>query len=262
MNKKVIAAIKAHAIAEFPKESCGLVVKKGRSITYRPCVNRHDKPHEAFRIARQEYAEVRSEGFEVVGIAHSHPNASSKPSAGDLVALEESQLPWFIVSTFLDLEGDRSVLAGEVMRYDPTGFVHPLEGREFVHGVLDCYAIIRDGYKQECGIDLPDFEREDGWWEKEGSESLYLKNFEAAGFEVAISERSRFLTDMRKYDVILMEIASKAGPNHAALYLGDGMIIHHMYGRPSKKGVYGGYWQDATRMVLRHKELKVDCSPP
>lgn len=123
--------------------------------------------------------------------------------------------------------------------------------------MLDCYSIVRDWYARARGIELPDFEREDGWWE--GDQELYLDHFAEAGF--------RPLTDAEQLqpgDVILMQVQSKR-TNHAGIYLGaeplperpdlhplaDAML-HHLYGRPSERAVYGGYWRDVTRLVLRH----------
>jgi cell wall-associated NlpC family hydrolase len=48
---------------------------------------------------------------------------------------------------------------------------------------------------------------------------------------------------------------NSAVPNHAAIYLGNNTILHHLVDRLSSKDVYGGYWLKATVCVLRHKEL-------
>jgi cell wall-associated NlpC family hydrolase len=51
-----------------------------------------------------------------------------------------------------------------------------------------------------------------------------------------------------------MQVASPV-PNHAAVYLGDGLILHHLQGRLSSRDVYGGYWQKVTTHALRHPLL-------
>jgi hypothetical protein len=50
-------------------------------------------------------------------------------------------------------------------------------------------------------------------------------------------------------DCFLMQVASPV-PNHAAVYLGDGLILHHLQGRLSSRDVYGGYWQKVTTHIL------------
>jgi cell wall-associated NlpC family hydrolase len=50
----------------------------------------------------------------------------------------------------------------------------------------------------------------------------------------------------------LMQLSSSL-PNHAAIYLGDQMILHHSQGRLSSRDVYGGYYWKNTALVLRHE---------
>jgi cell wall-associated NlpC family hydrolase len=51
-----------------------------------------------------------------------------------------------------------------------------------------------------------------------------------------------------------MQVASPV-PNHASVYLGDGLILHHLQGRLSSRDVYGGYWQKVSTHALRHPDL-------
>ena len=73
-------------------------------------------------------------------------------------------LPWWLVCD------DR------LLKFNP---VPRLLGREFNHGVQDCYSIIRDAYHL-CGISLDDFERHDNWWYT--GDNLYLDNIPRQGF--------------------------------------------------------------------------------
>lgn len=118
---------------------------------------------------------------------------------------------------------------------------------------MDCWALVKDYYDRTLGIQFPSLEiqaRAGAWWEDPANESLYLKHFDEAGF-------IRVDDGPKKHDMIVMEIASKAGPNHAGVYLGDetGYILHHFYGRLSNRGPYGGYWLNSTHCVVRHNEL-------
>jgi cell wall-associated NlpC family hydrolase len=172
-----------------------------------------------------------------VGVFHSHPNLPAEPSQADKVACEASGLPWFILS----------FPSGQWHEMQPSGYIAPLVGRAWAHGVLDCYSVIRDWYRAERGIDLPNFDRFDEWWKR--GQSLYLDNFGSAGFEALGTVQSQ---DMEIGDVLLMQVASPV-PNHAAIYLGDGLILHHLQGRLSSRDVYGGYWQKITTHILRHR---------
>ncbi len=235
MNTANQALALAHAADEFPREACGLLaIHKGRE-TYVPCRN-IGVGTDQFVIHPEDYVRADRLG-EIVGVFHSHPNLTAEPSQADKVACEATALPWFIVS----------YPSGQWHEMQPSGYIAPLVGRAWAHGVLDCYSVIRDWYRAERGIDLPNFDRFDEWWKR--GQNLYLDNFGSAGFEALGAVQSQ---DMEVGDVLLMQVASPV-PNHAAIYLGDGLILHHLQGRLSSRDVYGGYWQKITTHILRHR---------
>jgi proteasome lid subunit RPN8/RPN11 len=220
-----------HARDESPRESCGLLlIRKGREV-YRRCRN-IGVGTDQFVIHPEDFAQADVQGH-IVGVVHSHPGLPPTPSQADRVACEVSGLPWHIVS----------FPSGQWSQIEPSGYVAPLVGREWSHGVLDCYALLRDWFKLERGVELPNFTRFDDWWKR--GENLYLDNFEKVGFAQVKPE------EIQMGDCILMQVASPV-PNHAAVYLGDGLILHHLQGRLSSRDVYGGYWQKVTTHVIRH----------
>ena len=242
MDNKTETAIRDHAQAEYPRECCGLVaIIKGKE-RYLPCRNEAETPLEHFVLSAEDYAKAEDMG-EIVAVVHSHPDALAIASEADKVACESSGLPWHIVAVAVP-DGAQEPVAGEIVTIAPSGYEAPLVGRTFVHGVLDCYSIIRGWYARERGIELPNFERRDGWW-NDGSSNLYLDHFEAAGFQPIKGA-------IQVGDIVLMQIRSENHvPNHAAVYIGDGQIIHHMHGRLSSRDVYDGWFQEVTRLVIR-----------
>ncbi|VVE28081.1 peptidase P60 [Pandoraea pneumonica] len=252
MNETTLQAIREHAAKEYEnerRECCGLVIiERGREV-YVPCSNKAARnprtgKWDSFMLPADEYSAAEDLG-EIVCAVHSHPDASPEPSQGDLVRCEGSRLPWLIMAW----------PSGETKMIEPRGYVAPLVGRSFHHGTLDCYALVRDWYERERDIVLPDFGRTDGWWD-DGQSDLYRQHYRDAGFEdVADSPAAvhRAVRDLQVGDVILMQIRSKNGvPNHAGVYIGDGCMLHHLHGRLSTRDVYGGYWLDCTRHVLRY----------
>ena len=234
MDQPITDAL-AHAAADYPRESCGVViVRKGREV-YRACRNIAEHPNQHFLIDPEDYAVAEDEG-EVVAIVHSHVNLPPIPSQADRVGCEASGLPWIIVNG----------MTGEIHRFEPEGYVAPLVGREFVHGILDCYSLIRDYYARECGIQLADYPRDWEWWN--AGQNLYMENFEREGFVRVVDD------EIKPHDLLLVHIQSPV-PNHSGVYLGDGMILHHAQGRLSSRDVYGGYWRKHTVCVLRHRSL-------
>jgi len=234
MNKKVLEDIFKHAEECYPKECCGLIVMIRRRQYYRRCQN--ITPNQGcFVINPKDYADAEDSG-DILKVVHSHCNQNAKPSQADLIGCEKSALPWVIVSW----------PTKQVHEFKPDGYQAPLIGREFVHGVVDCYSLVQDYYKQELRIEISDFVRPDDWWKKGGN--LYLDNFEKAGF--VKTEK------LEKHVGILMQVASPV-PNHAAIYLGDNIILHHLQNRLSCREVYGGYWQKNTWAILKHAGVQV-----
>lgn len=249
MNETTKAAIAAHAIAEYPREAVGLVTSVAGVETYVPCANQAATPTEHFVLAGEDYA-CAEDMSEIVALVHSHPGASARPSSADKAMCEQSGIPrWVIVS--LGVQADGSIAVDDWCEFGPSGYVAPLIGRQFAHGVHDCYSIVRDWYRLERGVELPDFERRDDWWD-DGHSSLYLDNYRAAGFEDVGPG-----AELRVGDVLLMQIRSHNGvPNHAGVYLGDGHFLHHMHGRLSGRAVWGGMWAQCLRTVLRYRGVE------
>jgi len=233
-SPEVIQSVLSHATACIPREACGLVIETATGQEYRPCTNIAEASDQ-FILDPDEYADIE-DYYKILGIAHSHYGAPPSPSQADLVGCESSALPWLIVS----------VPTGTHQIVTPTGYVAPLLGRQFYCGVLDCYSIVRDYHQLELGIHVKDYERSSDWWLK--GKNHFMDRFEDAGFV------QKPLAELQKHDVVLMKCNS-AVPNHAAIYLGNNIILHHLVDRLSSKDVYGGYWLKATVCVLRHKEL-------
>ena len=232
-TEQTLAAIRAHAAQEYPRESCGLVIVVKGKQRYVPVRNIADRD-EHFVMHPDDQAAAEDAG-EVVLVVHSHPNLPPVPSEADRVGCEASGLPWLIVNW----------PTGAVHQFAPSGYVPPLYGRNFHHGVLDCYTFIQQYYQQELALALPDFERPSEWWLK--GQNLYLDGFASAGFEHVGGPP-------RKHDVLLMRLASPV-PNHGAVYLGDGLIGQHVMNRLSSRDVYGGWYEKITTHVLRHRSL-------
>jgi len=244
MKPATIRAINTHAESQYPRECCGLIIVVRGREKYIPCRNVAIGT-EHFVLPAEDFADAETQGA-VMAVVHSHPDTAASPSQADLVACEESGVPWHIVRVD---SVDGAPRALDLVTFEPSGYQAPLIGRDFSHGVLDCYALIRDWYKQERGIQLPDFPRPDDWW-NDGKSDLYTDGFKSAGF--------RLLGDddvLLEGDMILMQIRSGNGvPNHGGVYIGDGLILHHQYGRLSTRDVYGGYFQEVTRSILRYQK--------
>jgi cell wall-associated NlpC family hydrolase len=247
MQPGTIDAYHNHCLTEYPREACGIVARLGEVDSYIPCVNVAADKDAEFEIDRHVYTAIEDHFDELLALVHSHPDVAATPSDADKVGCEASGLPWVIVSVLKHAGDDVPHVAGE-HHLQPEGYIAPLIGRQFHHGVLDCYTLIQDWYAREQGIALPHFERRDKWWD-DGVSDLYTEHFEEAGFE-----RLPQGAPLQRGDVILMQIRSRNGkPNHGGVYLGDGTLLHHPYGRLSRVDSYGGMWMQYTRLIVRRR---------
>lgn len=240
-----------HAIECYPKESCGVIVDG----EYVRCRNNAENPEDHFIMDQADYEAALGMG-DIQAIVHSHPDYPAAASEADLAACEETALPWGII----ELRGGSYI---KHRWYQPGDWKAPLIGRQFFHGVHDCLSVILDYYDREQSINLGTFHRDDEWWNKGGD--LYRENLPKAGFYLTnIDPMNIRPGELKTGDVILMQIKSPV-PNHAGIYLEDGLltsenaghpiqgaILHHLVGKLSRRDVYGGYFQEKTVGVWRY----------
>lgn len=229
----LLADMLAAAQAAYPREACGLVVSAGKRPRLLVCENSHPDPTRQFRIADTEWLRCEAEG-EILAVFHSHPNGTAQPSEADKSVAEALGLPWHIVSW---PQGDHQV-------YVPCGYEVPYLGRVYVYGIHDCYTLCQDWYRREWGLKLKHYETEEGWWAR--GENWYMEHYAENGF-VKLPPSA----PPQAGDMLLMQVGSDVA-SHSAIYLGDGIILHHLRNRLSRRDVYGGYWAKNTLAHLRH----------
>lgn len=234
-DSDVIAEIKSHARSEYPKESCGLVIN-GR---YFACLNTAEDPYKDFTIDNGTYLDAVKLGLDAV--VHSHPDGKRCPSGSDMRSQIAMDVKWGILVVTKEIVSDIIWWGGDTP-------IPPLLERPFVHGITDCYALIRDYYRLEQNIFLPDWPRDMEWWNK--NQDLYMDNFAEQGF-TAIS----VATDAPQIgDACLCKLFSSVN-NHAGVYVGDGLILHHLQNRIScHEPVYR--WMNHISIWLRYTGKK------
>ncbi|WP_306168829.1 NlpC/P60 family protein [Halomonas sp. MMSF_3323] len=202
------ALIRAEALAAYPNEAVWLITDHG----CRQVANVADAPRTTFAIAKRDMAAATAQGLRA--IVHSHPDYPDCPSEADMRGQIASGVPWGIVAT----DGN----ATTPVRWWGGGDRPELIGRGFVHGVTDCYALIRDYYAMELGIDLPEFPRSWEWWLK--GQDLYRQGFEQAGFRVIEADKAM------PGDMWFAQLRSDV-PNHGGVLVENGLCLHHPSGR-------------------------------
>lgn len=245
-------AILAHAQQCYPRECCGLILSHGGQDEYLPCENLEkviegdpdSGPEHGFRIDEELLAKHEDAG-DLKAVVHSHINRSASPSEVDKVGCEETNVPWLIIS----------LPSGVTREIRPSGYIAPLVGRTYVFGVFDCYTVVRDYFRVGHEIKLPDYthEMQQAWLD---GDEIYLDSFRAAGFHEITFK------DLKAGDIILFSFPcsryrqdGKKPVNHAAVYLGEQVILHHTENRLSSRDMFDGYWQRHAKLYLRHEAL-------
>lgn len=220
-----------HAMESAPLESCG-VIAGGEYVPLKNTATAHD----TFVMDMRGYVAV-AKAARVEAIVHSHVYRQPIASDADRAMCEKTGLPWLIVSWPLATH----------LVIEPCGWRAPLVGREWAWGSHDCYGLMRDGIHDYAGIEIPDYEREWLWWKNGGD--IITSQFESAGFIRLPPD-----TKPQHCDLFGMKLNSPV-VNHLGLFLEPDVILHQLMGQLSRRDVYGGLYQRATILHLRHERL-------
>ena len=220
-------AAREHALRDWPHEACGII----EGGVYVPLANSATDPREAFKLPPRTFVEHRVEA-----VIHSHCSDRHDPwpSAADMASQIETAVPWGIVWAGKD-DATGPLWWGDFVLDEP------LIGRPFQPGIRDCYSLIRAECWQRTAVRLPEFPRDANWWSSGGD--LLRTGFRPAGFEAIDREE-------QPGDVLLMRIRS-AVPNHCAVVLGNGLILHHLGNRLSRREPLGP-WRRYVTHTLRY----------
>lgn len=241
----VLHAARAHAAAEYPRESCGLVI----AGEYLPCENLAEDPLNGFRIQDELMLDA---GDQLQAIVHSHPDGPAHPSFRDMEGQLRWAVPWGIICSYEGGGTDAPFWWGDQVPRPP------LMQRGFRWGVTDCYSLIRDWYLQHKGLQLPDFARDWGEWQGPKPRVGYMEHHKAGGFIDLGPITGSILAGMRPGDLMIMQIRSKV-PNHAGIIDVDGHLLQHQaWDDPvelhrTPLSVPAGRYFGVTTNIFRHR---------
>jgi len=227
VSPAVEAEIIAHAREEAPKEACGLVI----ASAYVRCINVAEDPLTEFRIDDHVMAAAYASG-QLVAVIHSHPDGPNSPTKVDMQQQQIGEVPWGICY-INDERGHRP----ELFFWGDNLPIAPYEGRVFRHGIADCFALVRDWKRKEEGLILPFTPRDDEWWSK--GQNVVEEGILAMPCEV-VDDAPRI------GDVLIAKIGSQV-VNHTGVYVGNGLVLHHLSYRLSRIDVLGPW----SRFVIK-----------
>lgn len=209
-NTSVLEAFQLHALEAYPHECVGAVVA-GRYVRLD---NASDDPENNAIVSPEVMVQLIAQGLEM--ILHSHPNGPNCPSGADLIAQRDCDVPFGLICT----NGEsytKPVFWGDMLARPA------LLGRPFVHGITDCVGLIGDYERVVNGREFENPARDWEWWVNCPDEGLYEQNFRDWGYR-PVEE------GIQPGDIVFLRAGSKVA-NHAAIYIGDHLILHHLAGR-------------------------------
>lgn len=233
---EVDVAARAHALADHPHEACGIVV----GDSYLALPNNAENKSETFALPEDTFAR-----YEVRGVVHSHcaPRHQRAPSASDMRGQIDTAVPWGIVLT----DGKD---AAPVLWWGDQVLDQPIMGRRFVHGVTDCYGLVRAWFWQHRQAKLADVVRDDNWWLGDGD--LFRQRFVAVGFAPVDP------ADADVGDVMLIRLPAHAHPHHCGVIVDRVKFLHHPPDNMPKYDLIGRWRPYVTHWLRRICENEND----
>ncbi len=121
--KSAYDGIIKHAESGYPNEVCGVLIGKDSIITtFKECRNlNHERAHDRYELDPLSFKEAddwaRSNGMEIMGIYHSHPDHPSRPSGFDR---ERAWPEWVYVILSIDVGRYKDGRAWVLKDFDST----------------------------------------------------------------------------------------------------------------------------------------------
>ena len=233
LNHNIKQQIKKWALEKPLEEICGLLIKSNNDLFPFLCKNISSEPDKHFHLNIYDYLRASKEGT-ILGVFHSHDYDTA--SQLDIQNSKAHNLYSVIYckndDKFIELFGNEY------------NYVEKYLGRKFDVYKFDCYELTKEYYKNELGINLPEFGRDKNWYQN--MPKLIEDNWARYFTEVK---------DKQKNDILLFQIRHDY-ISHMAIYLGGNLMLHVELNRESKIDVLSDKWLKRLNKVVRYKKNK------
>ncbi len=248
MNSLIKSQIIALANKNPQEEICGFIYytvngSSGDIFIY-PSNNISVDRYCNFEIDPVDYLTCSQKG-EICGVYHSHPGHDEAFSSNDVEYIEELGVPLYLYT----------VDTGKWQEYIPPTYQINLNGLPFIWGLYDCYSTLRNYYRQEFSINVPDYDRGDKFAQDPTSLSLIMNNVQSAGFEIIPHTPDTINETIQIGDVLLFftPSCSRVLPAHFGIFLGKSSFLHHPENVLSREDQLNHYWISKIAYIARHK---------
>ena len=238
LNATNRTTIRGHALEEYPRECCGLVVSTNEGAhEFLRCQNISSAPEKHFAISPVDYVKASARG-EIIGTYHSHPEDSEAFSEFDKFNSEIHKLTYILYCLKKNI----------FLEYNPDCEFNQYIGRQFKIGKTDCFSLVKDFFAVELKIKLNNYLhlRAEGW--RDNLEELFDKNYMNEGFVKVDGEH-------KKYDCHLFKYKNKSASQHMAVNLGGNLMLHQPLNGPSRIEELTEKHKKFINYTIRHKDL-------
>lgn len=278
LTNKIKNFIKEHSLESSPNECGGLILQKDDdAIVPCKCTNVSENPKQSCLIKKSE-VEEKSKGHKVISLYHSHVLGPQEFTWEDKTTSEYFDLDLILYC----VESDK------FETYEPNGYIAPFTGRHWVQGIFTCIDIVIDYYKKNFNMKIDGYEdlmlynrclkyfdfswaylmsfhldepKNDG---RKMMDEIAITPDEEQPWQLLLRNNGfSQVKDLKKHDVILTKTPSEKFnkkydidyPVHAAVYLGDGKVLHHPYWRKSSIDKLESEIGPFITHIFRHKDV-------
>tara|TARA_R110002020_G_scaffold85730_1_gene211378 strand:- start:8232 stop:8972 length:741 start_codon:yes stop_codon:yes gene_type:complete len=212
--------IKQHALAENPRECCGVIASQGAKSIVFECRNVSETPEETFSLSTADYLRASRKG-KIRSIYHSHPNTNKTFSNYDILNSQAHRLDYILYNipsnsfSFFDYKKNKTFIYNKFFKTQ----------------TADCYSLVKE-YYQKLDINLLDVQnsRINPDWHAQNP------NLGEEIFKLNVDENKHVFhqihTDqLKEHDILSFELIKGKGPVHVGVYLGDNTFTHHPRGK-------------------------------
>lgn len=234
MKTSIKNEIQALAELNPGEEICGFIYYNVIGLFIYPCANIATDKTSNFEISADDYIACNARGT-ITAIYHSHPaNKAQNLTEADITIADEMELPikMFHLGT------------KQWDEYIPSGYKVKLIGLPFNWGENDCFGLIRNYARQEKGIYIRDYDRDDDFLQS--NRNLIVESFPSENY------RDIGLGNPLMAGDILLFRSGKLLPQHFAVYIGNTRILHHPINKLSCVEIFSQNWIKRLQHVLRY----------